>query len=102
MFTLNVPSKNVANMHINVVINSIGFFPWDPSDLAPTHGPKIATITIALEVAKPKAWSVHPCSLTNQTEKYNPGITKAYTVFAKSKKSHEYRLLFCILFIWDF
>jgi hypothetical protein len=53
------------------------FFPSDPSDFLPTHGPRIATIIIALDVANPSCWSVHPFSLTNQTEKYKPGITNA-------------------------
>ena len=99
MFTLNVPRRNVEKIQANVVINNKGFLPWDPSDLAPTQGPVIATITIALEVAKPSAWSVQPCSVTSQTEKYNPGITNAYTVFAKSKSSHENKLLFFTSFI---
>ena len=55
MFTLNVPRRNVEKIQANVVINNKGFLPWDPSDLAPTHGPVIATIIIALDVAKPNA-----------------------------------------------
>ena len=54
---------------MRVVIRSIGFLPWEPSDLAPTQGPRIATITIAPDVANPNDWSVHPCSDTSQTEK---------------------------------
>ena len=77
VLTLNVPSKKVDTIHAIVVINKRGFLPWEPSDLAPTQGPVRATITIAPDVAKPNAWSVHPCSLTSQTEKYNPGITNA-------------------------
>ena len=77
IFTLNVPRRKVAIIQIAVVINSNGFFPCAPSLLAPTQGPVKATITIAPEVARPKAWSVQPCSLTSQTEKYKPGITNA-------------------------
>ena len=55
VFTLNVPRRNVERIQANVVINNKGFLPWDPSDLAPTHGPVIATIIIALDVAKPNA-----------------------------------------------
>ena len=75
--TVNVPNKNVEMIHIIVINKRSLFFPSDPSDFLPTHGPRIATIIIALEVANPSCWSVHPFSLTNQTEKYKPGITKA-------------------------
>ena len=69
IFTSNVPKRNVATIHMRVVIRSIGFLPCEPSDLAPTQGPRIATITIAPDVANPNDWSVHPCSVTSQTEK---------------------------------
>ena len=55
IFTLNVPRRKVATMQIAVVINNNGFFPCAPSLLAPTQGPVSATITIAPEVARPKA-----------------------------------------------
>ena len=55
VYILNVPSRKVEPIHTSVVISNSGFFPWAPSDLAPTHGPVKATITIAPEVAKPSA-----------------------------------------------
>ena len=36
-----------------VVINNKFFLPEELSDFKPTHGPSIATITIAVDVAKP-------------------------------------------------
>ena len=57
--------------------SNIFFLPCELSDFLPIHGPKIATIIIAVEVAKPSCWSVQPFSLTNHTEKYKPGIMNA-------------------------
>ena len=69
----------------------IFFFPCELSDFLPIHGPKIATITIAVEVARPNCWSVHPFSLTNQTEKYKPGIRIEKNSF--NKKDDQKRTL---------
>ena len=72
-----MPSKKVEIIQIRVIKNNIFFLPCELSDFLPIHGPKIATITIAVEVANPNCWSVQPFSLTNHTEKYKPGIMNA-------------------------
>ena len=51
--TENVPSKKVEIIQIRVIKSNIFFLPCELSDFLPIHGPKIATITIAVEVAKP-------------------------------------------------
>ena len=51
--TENVPSKKVEIIQITVMRRRILFFPCELSDFLPIHGPKIATITIAVEVARP-------------------------------------------------
>ena len=79
-------------MQTRVVTNKYFFLPFELSDFIPNQGPKTATTTIAEDVAQPCCWSVHPCSSTNQTEKYKPGITKAYNVFAKSNVNQDTRL----------
>ena len=48
-------ATKAGSTKIAVVINNNGFFPCAPSLLAPTQGPVSATITIAPEVARPKA-----------------------------------------------
>ena len=75
--TLKVPSKNVEIIHNSVIVNKSFFLPSELSDFFPTQGPRIATIIIADDVARPNCWSVHPFSLTNHTEKYKPGIMNA-------------------------
>ena len=51
--TENVACYNFEIIQLRVMRIRFFFFPCELSDFLPIHGPKIATITIAVEVARP-------------------------------------------------